>query len=114
MNALGVALDARTLISRGWTQPSDERDLTLHARDAEGRPCSPLSPKAARWTLTGALLRATNADKRVPQSNAVYLELKELLGGQEPRDWANSAGRTQREVVAVLSKVIDRMEFSHG
>lgn len=112
MTAEGVARDARVLLSRGWTQPtSDRREDQVRARLDDGTPCSHLNAAARRFTLSGALLRATNDEgtdgvARHPAATAVYAALKKHLG-EEPSAWANSAGRWQHDVVEALDAVIE-------
>lgn len=113
MTPAGVALDARVLLARRWTQPSDDTEANIRARDELGRPCNPHSPKAVGWTLVGALLRATNSDDRTPQAVAVFEALRKQLG-RNPSDWANEPGRTQREVLAAFDAVIAELGGANG
>lgn len=109
-SVLAIALDARTLIARGWTQPTGPTRAELcRARTATGEICGHLSPKAASWSLAGAVLKACGDDgedhARDPRAVELFAVLKRQLG-EEPSAWANSAGRFRADVVAALDAVI--------
>lgn len=110
MTPLGVAMDARALVTRGWTQfePTEH----AYARDAQGRPVGHLSSQAAKWTLAGALLRATDTPPGAaptPQAQAVFDALSTVVGAKAG-EWSNTAGRTQREVIAAFDAVVRQLE----
>lgn len=105
---LVIAKDALALLQRGTTQPSD---VHLYARDAAGNPVGPFSPKAAKWTLSGALLTAARCENLIPSAVArdVSDAIKAVVGAP-PGEWANQPGRRAEEVWAALETVIRNME----
>jgi len=111
VNPLGVALDARALIARGWTQPSSDKE-TVRARLEDGTPCGHMNPKAAKFSLGGAVLRAAGDDGgehlRDPRAVAVFAALKAHLG-EEPSAWANQPGRWNTQVLDALDAVIEKL-----
>lgn len=112
MTPLAVAVDARALLARGWTQPTGPSRAELcRARLADGTICSHVNPNAARWSLSGAVLRAAGDDgedthPRDPAAVEVFRVMKQVLHGQEPSAWANESGRWAHHVLAAMDEVI--------
>lgn len=118
MNALGVALDVRTLIVRGWTQPTGPTKAEeCFARFEDGSICSPLNAAASRFTLSGAMMRVAQDDRgdrqfmdRHPEMRAFYETLKRHVPKDlNPVKWSNEPGRWKRDVVAALDATIAQL-----
>lgn len=113
-SAQAVALDAAQLIRRGFTQPTGPTRAELcRARTESGEICSHLSPKAAKWSLAGAVLKACGDDgedhARDPRAVAVFAVMKKQLG-EEPSAWANAPLRWQNQVVDALEAAARALE----
>jgi hypothetical protein len=116
LSTLAVAIDARQLLAtKGWTQPTGpSRSELCRARLANGDICSHLNPKAARWSLSGAVLAACRDDgedmqPRHPAAVELFAALKKHLAGKEPSAWANEPGRWAHEVIAAVDAVITQL-----
>jgi hypothetical protein len=93
-----VLLKASKLIRKGWCKG------TL-ARGKSGRPCSPLSPRAASWCLDGALECAAGdrGDGFEWASWLVRMAVNTCVGGYG--DW-NDRQETRRPVIAALRRAL--------
>lgn len=81
-----------------WTQH-------VSARDANGKPCFGINPKATCWCLAGVL---DKYEPSRPDKDKLFSALCEKLGlpgTSELIEWNDDPSRTQAEVVAMLQSV---------
>jgi len=90
---IDILQQARALILRGFATGHD-------ARTRRGRPCSPLSPAATRWSLEGAIERAVCQAYRHEDHDcriAIALDFRLLTG---------SGHTTQDHALAAIARAI--------
>ena len=118
MTVLRVLNDARALLHDGWT-------TRFEALNGCGNRCSPLSPSAAKFCLTGSLTRATMDEEDFDSYQAAIYRLWCAMKGRELpldytdddptpyrevgdvrglEDWNDEPGRTKEEVLELVDK----------
>jgi hypothetical protein len=110
-SAVEILRRARDLVAFGWCQGVD-------ATDAEHRPAPPWSSRACYWSLLGALAAALDAPQEGNEdSPACIAELRlalvcvsETISAWSLEHWNDEPGRTQAEVVEMLTAAHLRCE----
>jgi len=75
----------------------------VNARTAKGNKCFPTSNKAVCWCLIGATLAVDSSGLGLDIENAMV----DFLGIDGLITWNDTAGRTQREVLAAIDGTIE-------
>jgi hypothetical protein len=97
---------AREYVREGWCQGS-------HAQDACGRPVSPASVFARKWSAPGALERAWVSSESQFGAGLEAFEHANLAlaaaAGDVPQAWNDADGRTVEEVLEVLTVAVEHV-----
>jgi hypothetical protein len=97
---------ARKYVREGWCQGS-------HAQDACGRPVSPASVFARKWSAAGALERAWASSENQFGAGLEAFEHANLAlataAGDVPQAWNDADGRTVEEVLEVLTGAVEHV-----
>lgn len=102
MNALTLARQVRELLAvpERWTRGE-------FARRADGSPCGSKDPAAQCWCLVGAMCRLDDDPIR-------GMEMLDAIRAATRSDsasvWNDAPGRTHADVLALLDRVVQRME----
>jgi len=106
---------ARKLIDRGWTQYT-------YARTRSEKRISPYSVHAKKFCVLGALLAASNEKPKNTKKKEQWLEnfcacIRPKYFSKNQEDmfdflltWNDVPGRTKQQVLAVLDRIIRRIE----
>ena len=95
---------AHEYVREGWCQGS-------HAQDACGRPVSPASVFARKWSAPGALARAWASSENQFDAGLEAFEHASLAlataAGDVPQSWNDADGRTVEEVLEVMTVAVE-------
>jgi hypothetical protein len=93
-------------VREGWCQGS-------HAQDACGRPVSPASVFARKWSAPGALARAWASSENQFDAGLEAFEQANLAlataAGDVPQAWNDADGRTVGEVLEVMTVAVEHV-----
>lgn len=93
----------KSLLQRKWIRG-------WMAQTADGKPISPTDPHAAAWTVTGAFVAAYDPMELDDEENWVWGRLVAFAGMRSINQWNDAPERTQKEVVALIDKVIEALD----
>lgn len=97
-----LLLDARNLLSRGWTRHTN-------ARKSDGTPTYSGSSEATCWCINGALLRATSGFgylDSVYVHHHLYLDLRAHTGDQSLSQFNDAPDRTHAEIIELFDRAL--------
>ena len=105
MTPLTLARQVRELLAvpERWTQGAP-------ARSAKGRRVPPSSPSAVCWCVAGAIERQGEVTGARMRDELGVLRAMSKAAQQIAWDWNDAPGRTHADVLALLDRVIERME----
>jgi hypothetical protein len=103
-----IVRDARSRVASGWCQGED-------ARDAAGVAVEFWSEDARAWSLLGALVTPShpsplaNVEVSLSELAAAVVVVAEVLHTPSLKDWNDTPGRTQQQVVSALDTALERL-----
>ena len=99
MTTYAILVRARALLARGWCQGA-------RARDADGKPVSHKSPRAAAWCATGACDAAGDGDGGAVDDALNILAY--YVGGTTCSivTWNDGRHRTQAQILVAFDEAI--------